>query len=88
MISVRPEANYGIRLYPNPSHGILNIKGLEQPVRSVTVFDVTGRAANATYSYIESENVLRIEFSSPNNGLVILKIETGTGVIYRKVMVY
>ena len=81
------EAVHGIVLYPNPSQGVINIKGLDQPVTAVTILGVTGRKTNASYSYLESERVLRIEFSPPSPGLFIVKIETKVGVIYKKVVV-
>ena len=81
-------SNHSLGLYPNPSHGILNVIGIDQPVANITLMDVTGRKINATYSYLESDNVIQIEFSAANPGMLIVKIETATGVIYRKVMVF
>ena len=50
--------------------------------------DVTGRKINVTYSYLESENVVQIEFSATNTGVLIVKIETAMGVIYKKIVAY
>ncbi len=81
-------ADRDITLYPNPSSGLLNIKGMDKPVTNVSMVDVTGRKINVTYSYLESENVVQIEFSATNTGVLIVKIETAMGVIYKKIVAY
>ncbi|MDZ4715999.1 MAG: LamG-like jellyroll fold domain-containing protein [Cytophagales bacterium] len=81
------KADQRIILYPNPSHGIINIRGLNQPVLAVSLLDATGRNIEVTHSYPESDDTLRIEFSAPP-GLQIIKIQTATGVIFRKAVVF
>ncbi|HTJ50161.1 MAG TPA: LamG-like jellyroll fold domain-containing protein, partial [Cyclobacteriaceae bacterium] len=81
---ISPEAT--VSVYPNPSHGALIITGISKPVVHVEVIDVAGRKLNSTYSNSSSDKLLVEYESSP--GLIIIKIETGTEVIYKKIMAF
>ncbi|GHN02646.1 hypothetical protein WSM22_41350 [Cytophagales bacterium WSM2-2] len=74
-----------ITLYPNPASGIINVSGLSSPVLNVSLADVTGQSVPVTYSAIDSD--LHIAYNR-HTGLLILKIETESGVLYRKILSY
>jgi len=83
--AVEKTATYDIVVYPNPSAGKLNVRGIRDAVVNVSVADVTGRDLNTTYSLGES-GILQVNFDGLNSGMLILKIETAAEVIYRKIM--
>ena len=73
----------GMMLYPNPSNGIINVSGI-YGVRNVVIMDITGRIIPSSFTH-ESDELIQIEFNS-NPGVVIIRIETGTKVIYKKIV--
>jgi len=75
-----------ITVYPNPASGVLNVQGLNSTVLNVSIIDVAGQSINATYSTTDSELLVNYNRHSP--GLLILKIETATGVMYCKILSY
>ncbi len=77
----------GITVYPNPSSGIVNVKGIDQPVLNVSVIDVMGRNSNAAFS-IDGSGILQVNYNAPGTGILILKIETTANIIYRKILYY
>jgi hypothetical protein len=85
--SVRNEPEQGITVYPNPATTILFVKGLQQASMNVELIDVTGRKIAGVHSYGEDKNLLIVEFDKMVKGLVILRIETTEGIVYRKVLV-
>jgi hypothetical protein len=85
--TVRNEPGQGITVYPNPATTVLFVKGLQQAATNVEMIDVTGRKIAGVHSYDEDENLLMVEFDKMIKGLVILRIETTEGIVYRKVLV-
>lgn len=78
--------NSNIIIFPNPSSGEVNVKGIDRPVVDVHLVDVTGQAFNISYS--QDSELLSIVYKKSNTGILILKIETTTDVIYRKILSY
>ena len=72
-----------VAMYPNPSYGVVNFKGITD-IRSVEVWDVTGRKIQATYTFIESESTLQLRVDA-SPGLNVIRIETKTSVLYQKI---
>jgi len=84
--AVRNEPGQGITVYPNPASHILFVKGLQQPATNVELVDVTGRKITGVSYHVDDENLV-VEFDQMARGLVILKVETTTGIVYRKVLI-
>ncbi len=83
--AVEPSSDLYITVYPNPSAGKLYVKGIKDSVIKVSVIDMTGRDLNTTHSINES-GILQVNFDGLNFGMLILKIETSSQVIRRKIM--
>jgi len=83
-VQEKPQA---ITLYPNPSSGVVNVKGIDQPVTNVSLTDITGRSIDAIYSN-QNSVTLQVNYNALNSGVLILKIETASEVIYRKILSY
>ncbi|HTH56678.1 MAG TPA: LamG-like jellyroll fold domain-containing protein [Cyclobacteriaceae bacterium] len=83
--AVEPTSTENILVYPNPTGGKFSVKGVQGLVVNISVSDLTGRELNTTYSTEES-GVLQVNVNGTNAGLLILKIETTSGIIYRKIM--
>ncbi len=71
-------------VYPNPARGTLFIKDIDSGVTAVELLDVTGRKVEASWSYSGQE--IQINFAGAVRGLIVLRIQTRKGTIYRKVM--
>jgi hypothetical protein len=84
---IRVELGHALSVYPNPSNYTLLVKGLEQAVTNVELFDQTGRRTDASFFYNENDHILTVEVDHSTRGLLILKIETGREVVYKKVVI-
>ena len=82
---VSSEGTADFAVYPNPSRGIINIKGPEK-IKNVEVWDVTGRKIQTSYIY-KDELIVHVE-TDASPGIVIVKIETYSGVFYKKIRIY
>ena len=69
----------GVTVYPNPSHGALNIVS-DKEIISVEVVDLSGRT-------VESFNSNTIDISHLNSGLYLLKISTLDNISITKVSI-
>ena len=63
----------GIDIYPNPSQGILNIKGLKNTTATIEIIDTYGRVLPARVRTTASE-LLQLDTSSLAAGLYFLRI--------------
>ena len=70
-LSTNEFALSGISVYPNPTKGILNIKGLEVNLESVEIYSVTGKKVFNTTTNLKTINVSTIA-----NGVYFLKLNT------------
>ncbi|MBE0647897.1 MAG: choice-of-anchor J domain-containing protein [Bacteroidales bacterium] len=78
-----PEAKeVGIRLFPNPVHGFLNIQSVSELV-SVQVFNTVGQTV---YTSQASGNTMQINTQSLETGLYIVQIRTENGFETQKFM--
>ncbi len=77
-----------ITLYPNPSAGVINVGGISQLVSNVSFTDMTGRSLSPSSFTQDTDGLLKIYFKSTSPGVFILKIETISGVIFRKLLAY
>ena len=75
-----------LTIFPNPAEGSVQVEGLMAPVRSVTVFDVTGRIISSSWSNAIDDKKLIIEYSAFGYSLLLVKIETDHGIIYKKII--
>lgn len=85
---VQPNQDQQITIYPNPSSGVINVNGINQSVSSVSFIDMTGRSMSASSFDQDANGLLKIYFKSTSTGILILKIETTTGVIFKKLLAY
>jgi hypothetical protein len=70
-----------IEVFPNPTTGNVHIEGQNLEIKSVEIFDISGK------SLFKSENVGKgTPLSIDNAGTYFLKIQTGKGVLMRKVV--
>ena len=83
--AVEKNSTSGIIIYPNPSFGELYIKGIIDPVSNISIFDSAGRNSNTTFS-MDELGVVHVKYKNINSGILILKIETTTEVIYKKIL--
>ncbi|WP_160143730.1 LamG-like jellyroll fold domain-containing protein [Chryseolinea soli] len=83
--AVPAETDHQLTLYPNPSHGVVIIERV-QDVKRIDLMTITGARINASYSYDEARDNYHLEFNT-HPGMIILRVETSTGVFYKKVSV-
>lgn len=70
-------SNDDLKLYPNPTNGILSIEMPNSSIDKISIFSLDGKLI--LDSRIEPTNSYQVDVSSCNNGLYILKIETTDG---------
>ncbi len=86
--SVQETPDQSITVYPNPPSGVINVNGISQSVSTVSFIDMTGRSLNVSSFNQDTDGLLKIYYTSTSTGVLILKIETTTGVIFKKLLVY
>ena len=76
-----PEVNTAgnIKMYPNPSKGIVNIKGITGKSQ-ITVTNLLGE----TVMYVENTNVVNL--SSFANGIYFIKINSDNNIVTEKII--
>jgi len=62
-----------VAIYPNPVKNVLNIKGLDNTIKSATIFNLTGQRVIS-----QTENLNEINTSSLTPGVYFLNLETQT----------
>ena len=67
-----------IRIYPNPSNGILNIQQTENSKAALEIFTATGQLI---FSSAISQQTSSIDISSLSQGLYIVKLSDKTGKV-------
>ena len=81
------EMSAGVLLYPNPASGLVHLAGVVQPVSGVSLLDLTGRAWPVN-GFVQEGDQVHIYFNAPGPMMLILKMETATGVIFKKLLAY
>ena len=74
------DVNKDIRVYPNPSNGIFEIKGSN--ITFVKVIDIKGQTVN-----VEINSFNRIDLTSQEKGVYFLKIYNNESVVMRKIVI-
>jgi hypothetical protein len=72
--------NYTI--YPNPANGIIEFKGLDEPVKLIQIFDNLGR----TIKEFKDFRFKAINLNDLNDGSYIIKIQTENGSLNQKLI--
>jgi hypothetical protein len=72
------QAGSGLKLYPNPTTGIvyIDLNGEKVTGKDISIFDIYGRSC-ATQTVSASDQQLQLDFSGYKSGLYILRINTG-----------
>jgi len=78
--SVIDPSKEDVLIYPNPTNGIVKIKVDDQLIRSVKVYDLTGK------ELLVRINSDTIDFSGLNKGVYIIRINTNDNVYLTKVV--
>ncbi|MCU6767782.1 T9SS type A sorting domain-containing protein [Barnesiella propionica] len=74
-----------VRLYPNPTSGIVNIitsDGVSQ-VKTISIYDVTGKLLKNYMNFTEN----RLDLFGFNDGMYFLKIRTSLGLTTHKIII-
>ncbi|SNS48916.1 Por secretion system C-terminal sorting domain-containing protein [Belliella buryatensis] len=82
--SLEINPNREVKVYPNPVENTLNISGLQEDVRSLQVFDVSGRLLPITFEY--QDGLYQGNVANLGKGLYILWIQQGNRSFPIKVM--
>jgi len=76
------EIDNSVTIYPNPSNGILNVKG-KFNIKSTQLFDVQGRLLQ---SNIVNDTTAVIDLSSQSKGIYFVKVITDNGIKVEKLV--
>jgi hypothetical protein len=74
--------NDNVKLYPNPSSGIIYVQGLDAKVNRVEVHDLSGKTIKTKMDF--SGNSL--DLTDLQKGIYFVKIETEKGIVNRKIV--
>lgn len=73
-----------IKIYPNPTKGLLNIHNLsDTEIEQVFLYDLNGRQVDSTSQHILKKQLLEMNISRHPKGSYVLKL-VSTGAIYTK----
>ena len=76
------DVDNSVTIYPNPSNGILNVKG-KFNIKSTQLFDVQGRLLQ---SNIVNDTTTVIDLSSQSKGIYFVKVITDSGIKAEKII--
>ena len=71
-----------VKIYPNPSTGIIYFEGLDAKINRVEVFDVSGKSVLVHENFAGN----KLELSELQNGIYFVKLETEKGFLNRKMV--
>lgn len=71
--------NDAISIYPNPTHDVINIKGMEYNSISIT-------AMNGTVIFNSPSPVSKISLNNIPSGMYLITIQTNQGILRRKIV--
>lgn len=71
-----------VRVYPNPSVGILYFEGIDAKINRVEVLDVSGKSIKIQANLNGNE----LNISDLQNGIYFLKLDTNEGFLNRKII--
>ena len=77
--STRNFTTAGITVFPNPTTEILYIRGDVRDIRSVEVFDMSGRLASMDQHYTSSGEMRQVDVANFSPGVYLLKTSYGDG---------
>jgi hypothetical protein len=72
-----------INIYPNPASGLIFINSTSK-IENIVIFDYTGKLLS---SQIPNSKTYQINVSQFKTGLYIVKIETGKGILSKRVFI-
>lgn len=72
--------NSPLYIYPNPARSIINIETSE-PIKMISIIDLTGKVI------CNESNTNQLNLPDLQNGLYLIKIETATGYLTRKIII-
>jgi hypothetical protein len=73
-----------VDIYPNPTSGRIHI-AINTPIIGIEVVDLTGRKVASSYS--TTIDGIEVNLSNASTGLLILRINLGNEIIYKKIVV-
>ncbi|NNT72526.1 T9SS type A sorting domain-containing protein [Flavobacterium sp. IMCC34852] len=76
------ETDNSVSIYPNPSNGIVNIKG-DFNIKSIQLFDVQGRILQTN---IVNENNTTIDIAAQNVGVYFIRVVSDKGIKVEKLV--
>ncbi|MCI4670923.1 MAG: T9SS type A sorting domain-containing protein [Bacteroidia bacterium] len=76
--SILEPAKDGILIYPNPTHGLFQVNGLDANIQLIRVFDITGREVLHT-------NEQSIDLSQEKEGIYLVQIQTNRGIVVKRI---
>lgn len=81
-VSINDVVNSKIKLYPNPTTGIINFEFAQNNINKITVSDITGKQVIEKTAF--NKNAM-IDLSSIANGIYIIKIQSDNKIFTTKI---
>ncbi|MCL2041233.1 MAG: M6 family metalloprotease domain-containing protein [Bacteroidales bacterium] len=82
-----PPEGGDVRVYPNPTSGLIMICDVRCAICDIAIFDVMGRAVVVAQSHIENRtSQIALDLSNLPAGVYFIRITTADGVVTRKVV--
>jgi len=84
VLGVSENLNDILSIYPNPSHGVLNIK-IATTISQIWIYDISGKIIYNNQLSINN-SLLQIDISNFENGMYIVKVQAGDLIYSTKVL--
>ncbi len=75
------------RIFPNPTAGVVNIYAGDDSIFQVEVFDFNGKPVNYKIVYNKPGTNAQVDLSDQTNGVYLLEVKTGKGLVSRKITI-
>jgi len=74
-----------IKIYPNPSNGIINIENNEH-IKDISIFSMTGQLVNSIKYEQNNSKLINMDISQLDKGIYFLSIQTETSIFTKKII--
>ena len=72
-----------VKLYPNPSPGIIFFDGVEASVNRLEVIDISGKIVKSQTGFIDN----KLDLTEFQDGIYFIKMHTERGILNKKVLI-
>lgn len=72
-----------VRVYPNPSSGLVYLSGIEAAIQALEVFDISGKKVMTATNFTGNN----LDLAELRDGIYFIKMQTDQGILNKKIVI-